>query len=143
MISHLNVIANIIQFRNQDQPGRTAQNVVTQVSLGVLPFSHIYALTLVTQAAQYRGDSVIVLPRFDFGIFLNSIQRFKINQLYVVPPMLIAMISNPGAVAKFDLSSVRSVFSGAAPLGPETIDDILKMFPKWNVCQGYGKLSTL
>lgn len=140
MISHYNVISNIKQITLFDQIARTELGIDTHVALGVLPFSHIYGLTLVAHASQYRGDSVIVMPKFELATFLSAIQRFKIEQLSVVPPMLIQLISNQETVAKYDLSSVRVAFSGAAPLGVETIAAIKKIFPKWNIGQGYGTL---
>ena len=46
--------------------------------------SHIYGLVVVAHGHVYRGDGVIVLPKFEFATFLESIQRFKINSLYLV-----------------------------------------------------------
>jgi len=40
---------------------------------------------------------------------------------------------------KYDLSSVRSVYTGAAPLGKETADGLQKIIPSWAIRQGYGK----
>lgn len=52
--------------------------------MGLLPMSHIYGLVVVAHGHVYRGDGVIVLPKFEFATFLESIQRFKINSLYLV-----------------------------------------------------------
>lgn len=41
--------------------------------------------------------------------------------------------------SKYNLDSVRLVFSGAAPLGEETVQDMKKLWPKWLVAQGYGE----
>lgn len=41
--------------------------------------------------------------------------------------------------SKYNLDSVRMVFSGAAPLGEETVQDMKKLWPKWKVAQGYGE----
>ncbi|KZZ93313.1 phenylacetyl-CoA ligase [Moelleriella libera RCEF 2490] len=138
MLSHLNVIANVVQVRLVDSVARKRLRFDTQTTLGVLPLSHIYALTLVATLAQYRGDRVVVLPQFEPDSFLRSIQQYRIEQLSVVPPMLIFLIMNKGRVSKYDLSSVRFVYSGAAPLGAEVIDGILRMFPDWHIGQGYG-----
>ncbi|KHN98707.1 phenylacetyl-CoA ligase [Metarhizium album ARSEF 1941] len=138
MVSHLNVIANILQVTAVDSVARKQLGVRTQTNLGVLPFSHIYGLTLVALVAHYRGDQVVVLPKFEPATFLDAIQRFSIEQLSVVPPMLIHIITNREAVSKHDLSSVRFVYCGAAPLGTEVIEGILKLYPNWNIGQGYG-----
>lgn len=143
MLSHLNVIANVVQVRLVDSVARKRLRFDTQITLGVLPLSHIYALTLVATLAQYRGDRVVVLPQFEPDSFLRSIQQYRIEQLSVVPPMLIFLVMNKDRVSKYDLSSVRFVYSGAAPLGAEVIDGILRMFPDWHIGQGYGKCSDL
>ncbi|KAM0524865.1 hypothetical protein ACHAPE_000969 [Trichoderma viride] len=138
MVSHANVIANVLQVVVFENVPRNQISIETQNYLAVLPFSHIYALVLVCTVGQYRGDQGIVLPKYNFDDLLGATQRFSIQQIFVVPPMLIHIIGNPDKVAKFDLSSVRFVYCGAAPLGPEIVDSLLKMFPKWRIGQGYG-----
>jgi len=56
-----------------------------------------------------------------------------------VPPIIILMTKNRGTMDKYDLSSVRGIYTGAAPLGKETADDLQKIFPSWLIRQGYGK----
>ncbi|RFU81126.1 amp-binding enzyme [Trichoderma arundinaceum] len=138
MVSHRNVIANVLQLFHFDGISRKQLGIETQVALGVLPFSHIYALVLVSTLGQYRGDETVVLSKYNFHELLDAVQRFKIEQLFVVPPMLIQIIGNPDKVAKYNLDSVRFVYCGAAPLGPEVVEALTKMFPKWRVGQGYG-----
>ena len=60
------------------------QSSYTDVALGLLPQSHIYALVVICHATTYRGDQVINLPKFDLSQYLKAIQRFKINTLYLV-----------------------------------------------------------
>lgn len=95
MISHRNVISNVLQIAAFEKPQRdSAQELgskepgnkygVTEVALGLLPQSHIYSLVVICHATTYRGDQVINLPKFEIQQFLNSIQRFKINTLCLV-----------------------------------------------------------
>ncbi|KAH7634442.1 hypothetical protein B0T09DRAFT_296074 [Sordaria sp. MPI-SDFR-AT-0083] len=142
MISHRNVIANTMQYCIFEDVGRKKNGVETQVELGLLPFSHIYGLVVVAHSATWRGDELIILPKFEFNDFLQAIERFKINHLPLVPPIVVRMLSSRDTLKKFDLSSVRQVFTGAAPLGKETQDELLKLFPKWKVGQGYGLTET-
>lgn len=142
MIAHRNVIANIMQAYWYDSVGRAEKGVVTQTSLGLLPFSHIYGMIVICHAEMYRGDEVIVLPRFEFKQLLGVIQKFKINFLYLVPPIIIQLLRNPAECAKYDLSSVRFLYTGAAPLGEETQEELGKSFPTWGVGQGYGMTET-
>ncbi|GAO14840.1 uncharacterized protein UV8b_04079 [Ustilaginoidea virens] len=138
MVSHFNIIANILQLSTCDSVSRKQLGIETQVNLGVLPFSHIYGLTIVCLLSHFRGDQVIVLPKFDPDTFLNAVQQHKVEQLSVVPPMLIYITTNKHKVSRYDLSSVRWVLCGAAPLGREVVQDVLRLYPNWRVGQGYG-----
>lgn len=84
MISHRNVIANVMQYTTYESYGRAKQGIDTQVELGLLPFSHIYGLVVVAHSAAWRGDEIIVLPKFELTEYLQAIERFKINHLVVV-----------------------------------------------------------
>lgn len=157
MISHLNVIANVLQVSTYEKPVRDQRPPTrrSEVGLGLLPLSHIYGLVVIAQTGTYRGDEVIILPKFELQSYLNAIQRYKIETLYVVrtslpfflkqvnfikvPPIIIQMAKNQGACSKFDLSSVTSIFTGAAPLGAELAEDLHKIYPSWKIRQAYGE----
>ena len=85
MISHHNVISNVIQSNLYEQPSRSQKaDGYTQVTLGLLPLSHIYGLIVVAQVGVYRGDGVIILPKYDLESLLKAIQTYKIQMLYLV-----------------------------------------------------------
>lgn len=73
-----------MQYRWHDSYGRNKFGVETQTGLGLLPFSHIYGLAVVAHGSLYRGDEVVVLPKFEMPTFLSAIEKFKINQLFLV-----------------------------------------------------------
>jgi acyl-CoA synthetase (AMP-forming)/AMP-acid ligase II len=83
-VSHRNVIANCIQYRTFEQVIHDELGIDTQVVLGLLPFSHSYALVVIIHACVARGDSVIVLPGFDLNTYLAATERFRIQLHYVV-----------------------------------------------------------
>ncbi|KAL2043965.1 hypothetical protein N7G274_003485 [Stereocaulon virgatum] len=148
MISHRNVISNVLQISTFEKPYRDSvqepgsKYSFTEIALGLLPQSHIYALVVICHATTYRGDQVINLPKFEIGQYLNAIQRFHINVLFLVPPIIIAMAKNKPVLDKFDLKSVRQIFTGAAPLGEETADELQRQYPSWKIRQGYGLTET-
>ncbi|ERS99509.1 uncharacterized protein SPSK_03166 [Sporothrix schenckii 1099-18] len=142
MISHRNVIANVLQLAAYESVGRKAAGVDTQVEIGLLPFSHIYGLVVIAHAGSFRGDQVIVLPRFELETFLAAIQKYRIQQLRIVPPIVIRLLRTQDVCSKYDLSSVRFVYTGAAPTGEETINDLRAIYPKWTIGQGYGMTET-
>lgn len=81
-ISHHNVIANVMQIVEYEKPFRPAD--YTECVLGLLPLSHIYGLVVIAQAGTYRGDGVIILPRFEIQSYLGAIQDYKIQGLFLV-----------------------------------------------------------
>ncbi|KAJ8131113.1 hypothetical protein O1611_g2513 [Lasiodiplodia mahajangana] len=83
MIAHRNVIANIMQIRWHEDAGRRQKSIETQTQIGLLPLSHIYGLVVIASTGPYRGDSTIILPRFELRTLLQSIQRFKINYMHL------------------------------------------------------------
>ena len=93
MISHRNVIANSLQIAASEKPYRDGQKKPgekydpTEIALGLLPQSHIYALVVICHATVYRGDQVINLPKFDMGHLLGAVQRFKIGSMFLVCSM--------------------------------------------------------
>jgi len=143
MISHRNVIANVIQTAAYEEVFRRTlksdEHKYTENALGLLPFSHIYALVVINHVGLYRGDGIVVLPKFDFQQLLKSIQDHKISTLYLVPPVVILMARNKALLDKYDLGSVKAIYTGAAPLGQELANDIQRQHPTWLIRQAYGK----
>ena len=101
MISHRNVISNVLQISTFEKPYRDSirepgsKYDKTEVALGLLPQSHIYSLVVICHATTYRGDQVINLPKFEMQQLLNSIQRFKINTLFLVSQSTLHPTSHP------------------------------------------------
>ncbi|KAF4448153.1 4-coumarate-- ligase-like 7, partial [Fusarium albosuccineum] len=122
--------------------GRQRKGVTTQAVSGFLPFSHIYGLVIASHTSTWRGDEVIVLPKFELRAFLASIQRFKIRQLLLVPPVILQLLQMRHICAEYDLNSVQFLYSGAAPLGEETIREIQSIYPGWTIGQAYGMTET-
>ncbi|PPJ50273.1 hypothetical protein CBER1_04911 [Cercospora berteroae] len=147
-ISHYNVIANTLQMNTHESLDRDEINKqeggthYTENCLGLLPMSHIYGLVVICHTGIFRGDGVVVLPKYDFKWLLQAIQDHKIAMLYLVPPMIIHLTKAKDTLKQYDLSSVRAAFTGAAPLGKETADDLASTFPKWAIKQGYGLTET-
>lgn len=61
---------------------------------------------------------------------------------YEVPPIIVQMVKGWSTLQKYDLSSVESILTGAAPLGAETAHQIGQLFPNWLIRQGYGLTET-
>jgi acyl-CoA synthetase (AMP-forming)/AMP-acid ligase II len=106
------------------------------VVVAVLPFFHIYGMVVIMMLGLAGGATIVSMPRFDLQEFLGIVQKYRATILPLVPPIVLGLVKHP-AVAQFDLSSVRLVFSGAAPLG-EDIARALASKLGCPVVQGYG-----
>ncbi len=110
MLTHRNLVANVeqISLHRPCAPG--------EWTVGFLPFFHIYGLTVLANFYLASGGGVVTMPRFDLPLFLKLCQDHRVPQVFVVPPVVLAMAKHP-LVDQFDLSALRYLFSGAAPLG--------------------------
>ena len=84
----------------------------------------------------YTGNTTVVMDRFNLDMFCRLVQDFKITYSYVVPPVVLLLAKSP-IVLKYDLSSLRMLGSGAAPLTRELVEtvwDRLKIPVKQGVC---------
>lgn len=88
----------------------------------------------------YSGIQLVVMPRFDLDDFCKFIQDLKITFLYVVPPIVVLLGKHP-SVSQYDLSTVRMMNSGAAPLTKELVDTVYDRL-KIPIKQGYGLSET-
>ncbi|VDM61377.1 unnamed protein product [Angiostrongylus costaricensis] len=103
----------------------------------MLPFYHIYGFGMMNHVL-CNGSTGIVLSKFDPVVFLEAIQTYKPKMIMVVPPILLFLTKHP-MTAKYDLSSVHFVFSGAAPLGKDLCDEFLRKYKHVRyLAQGYG-----
>jgi acyl-CoA synthetase (AMP-forming)/AMP-acid ligase II len=133
MLTHYNLVANICQT----EPIFPSE---MERVIAVLPFYHIYGLTVLLNISLHRGDTIVTMPRFDLEQFLQLLQQHRITRAYLVPPIVLALAKHP-LVANYDLGSLLSINSGAAPLGgnlEQACADRLHCF----VAQGYGLTET-
>lgn len=130
MLSHRNLVANVQQSRvliNLRPDDRV---------LAVLPFFHIYGMTVLLNLALRQRSSLVTMPKFDLVEFLTTIQNFGCTYLYIAPPIAVALAKHP-IVDRYDISSVHTVFSGAAPLDGE-IAELAGKRIRARMMQGYG-----
>ncbi|QRV77962.1 AMP binding enzyme [Ceratobasidium sp. AG-Ba] len=115
------------------------------VMLGILPFYHIYGAVKLVHYPFTLGVPVVISPPFNPEEFCSFIQKYKISCSLIVPPVLVLLASHP-AVDKYDLSTLRFFFSGAAPLGADLIARVQARLKKRGanvvVTQGYGLTET-
>lgn len=130
MLTHANLIANMVlsaQVNSVDE---------RDTLIGVLPFFHIYGMVLILNLAIYRGARLVTMARFDLPEYLGLVQKYQATALNLVPPIVLALAKHP-LVDDYDLSSVRIIGSGAAPLGQDLERACAKRL-NCDIYQGYG-----
>jgi len=116
--------------------------------LGFLPFYHVYGNIKLLHFPWSCGIPVVIQSRFDAEKFCASIERYRITVALIVPPVLVILARHP-AVDKYDLSSLVSIFSGAAPLGAPLVKQVTNRLlarkkgkTRFSIAQGYGLTET-
>jgi 4-coumarate--CoA ligase len=137
MLTHRNIVADLLLVKGA--VGNWYSSAQDKF-LGVLPFFHIYGLTALIHQTLHRGIEMVVMPSFDMEAFLRAIQEHKITFIYVAPPVIVRL-SRDKMVDSYDLSSVKMITSGAAPLTKELVDTVYKRL-KLKISQAYGLSET-
>ncbi|CAH9104665.1 unnamed protein product [Cuscuta europaea] len=134
MLTHKGLVTSLAQHVEGQNPHFYLRG--EDVLLCVLPFFHIYSMSIFLCGLRV-GARILIMQRFDIVPFLELIQKYKVTICPFVPPIVLAIAKSP-AVDNYDLSSVRIVMSGAAPLGKELQDTVRDKFPNATFAQGYG-----
>jgi acyl-CoA synthetase (AMP-forming)/AMP-acid ligase II len=129
MLTHRNLVATLCQHEGIYHVDSD------DVVLAALPFFHIYGLSIVLGYALRHGAIVITLSRFSPAAYLSLIAERRVTWLHVAPPILL-MLASP-ATEGADLSSVRHVLSGAAPLDESIVQRAAARLG-CPIGQGYG-----
>ena len=140
MLSHRNLVAQLLMIR--ESSGKWYSSGSDKV-LGLLPFFHIYGLTALVLQSLHRGIEQVVMSAFDLRLFCELIQKHRIAFTYVAPPVMVKLARDK-EVEKFDLSSLRMITCGAAPLSKELVDLVYKRLGlKANQVYGLSETSPL
>src|SRR5262245_25516294 len=130
MLTHRNLVSNI----EQALATVTMQN--DDAFVAVLPFFHIYGMQVIMNLGLRSGATIVTMPRFDLEQFLSLHQEHRLTRAFVAPPMVVALAKHP-VVDKYDLSALRWILSGAAPLSAELAIECGQRLG-CEVVQGYG-----
>jgi long-chain acyl-CoA synthetase len=131
-LTHANIAANVaqtIRWLPGVEPGR-------EVVLAVLPFVHVFGMTVVMNVALALGAELVLLPRFDLGQAMRTIHARRVTAFPAVPSILGAILDHRDR-EKFDLTSLKIAFSGGAPL-PVEVKTRFETLTGCRVVEGYG-----
>ncbi len=132
MLTHANILANVVQIASWFPDLHCGR----ERFLSVLPFFHIFGLTVGLNLPVYTGCAAIVMPRFDAGEVIKIIGKTKPTIFPGVPAIYTALMAHP-KVDSFDLSSIRFCITGSAPMPVE----VMRRFERKTgskIVEGYG-----
>ncbi|XP_042375841.1 4-coumarate--CoA ligase-like 1 [Zingiber officinale] len=137
VLTHRNFISTALMVTaDQDARGEGPNTF-----LCFLPMFHIFGLSVITYAQLQRGDAIVSMARFEMEATLKALEKYRVTHFFCVPPVMIAL-AKQGKMTKYDLSSLKFVGSGAAPLGKDVMEDVSKNLPSAIIIQGYGMTET-
>nr|AOV62758.1 4-coumarate-CoA ligase 7 [Morus alba] len=137
VLTHGNFIAASLMVAMDQDLAKEMHNVF----LCVLPMFHVFGLAVITYTQLQRGNAIVSMAKFDLEKILMTVEKYKITHLWFVPPIVLALAKN-SVVKKYNLSSLKHIGSGAAPLGKELMEECAKIIPQGVVIQGYGMTET-
>jgi acyl-CoA synthetase (AMP-forming)/AMP-acid ligase II len=130
MLTHHNLVSNMCQM------GQMNLFNEEDTLICVLPLFHIYGMMIIMNLGLYRGTTIVTMPRFELEEFLELMQQYRVSFAHVVPPIMLALAKHP-IVDSYDLSNLRTIFSGAAPLGEAVTRSCIERLG-CHIRQGYG-----
>ncbi|KAF7135384.1 hypothetical protein RHSIM_Rhsim08G0186700 [Rhododendron simsii] len=140
-LTHRNFISLIAGFyylrRGEEEEEEDAPH---PVALNPLPLFHVFGFFMLIRAAA-MGETIVLMERFDFEGMLRAVERYKVTYMPVSPPLVVALAKSE-VVARYDLSSLRVLGCGGAPLGKEVAERFGERFPWVEIVQGYGLTET-
>ena len=136
MLTHANIYANVQQVASWAPDLVSGKERV----LGVLPFFHVFALTVVMIFGLAKGAEIIIMPRFVLDEALHLIDKTRPTLMPGVPTLFNALMSHP-KVKSLDLSSLKLCISGGAPL-PIEVKQRFEAITGCKVVEGYGLSET-
>ncbi|MCA0978960.1 long-chain fatty acid--CoA ligase [Qipengyuania flava] len=132
MLGHSQLAINAQQVAGLNPFG----NPTAEVFMGALPFFHVFANTALLNHAMVTGASIAMVPRFEAGQVLATIEKYKATGFPGVPTMFQALLDHP-KLKKTDISSLRVCISGGAPM-PAPVHTKFEEVTGVRVVEGYG-----
>ena len=132
MLTHFNLVANATQCHQWFWMAEEGKDK----ALAVIPFFHVFAMTSIMNFAIKTGAEIVMLPRFELELLLQTIQRTKPTFFPSVPTLFTAIKNKPD-VGKYDLKSIRRCISGGAPL-PLEVKNEFEALTGCEIVEGYG-----
>jgi len=126
MLTHKGLVTSVAQQVDGENPNLYLRS--DDVVLCVLPLFHIYSLNTVLLCSLRVGAAVLIMPEFDIVKLAELVEKHKVSVAPLVPPIVLAIAKNR-QLEQYDMSSIRMIISGAAPVGKELEDSVRAKLP--------------
>lgn len=113
---------------------------IAETNLLTVPLYHVAGIQAV-MAAIYGGRTLAMMSQFEVKDWMKTVQQEKANRAMLVPTMLKRVIDDPD-FDKYDLSSLRVITYGAAPMPFEVIKKAIDVFPGVMFINAFGQTET-
>lgn len=133
-LSHANIFANVQQATRWIAAGNSAGR---DSMVGVLPFFHVFAMTVVMNWSLWNGIKILLQPKFDIEEVLKLIQHHRPGFFPAVPAIFNAIANHP-QVGEYDFSCLRFCLSGGAPLPVDVKRHFEEKTGSHTIAEGYG-----
>ncbi|KAM3960254.1 uncharacterized protein ACR2FA_005730 [Aphomia sociella] len=142
-LSHRNIVANCMQICEMNIRSHTETTPTHQDAImAVLPFFHIYGATVIMFHKMSIGAKIVTMTKLQPDHFIQSLEKYKTNVLYIAPPLGLLMAAHP-AGSKKTYQYLETVINGAAPFAASDAERLLdKIQHKIDFRQGYGLTET-
>lgn len=141
MLTHYSMVANLCQTTTCRQPPGSREIVLPCGDMGIMakphpgdiffipfPYFHLGGIYMGLFWPLVQGATLICIPNWDPKVFLHSVQKYRVNRLILPPPVQVFLAKSP-LIDQYDLSSVKTILCGAAPISKETANEVFKRIP--------------
>ena len=131
-LTHFNLVSNTTMCKNWLYQCNEGKETI----LGILPFFHVFGMTVVMNFSVMSFSKMILVPKFEPKSVLTTIEKQRPTILPGAPTIYLALLNHPD-LKKYDLSSIHSCISGSAPL-PKEIQEQFEEITGGKLVEGYG-----
>ncbi|CAN4105339.1 unnamed protein product [Withania somnifera] len=136
-LTHRNLIALLasLYYNKYNNAANEGENTEfeQEISFMTLPLFHVFGFFMLIRLAA-MGETTVMTERFDFEKMLAAVEKYKVTYMPVSPPLVVAMAKSDLAL-KYDLSSLKLLACGGAPLGKEVAERFKSRFPNVEILQ--------
>ncbi len=112
MLTHYNLVSMLCQLHASEAL------IENDTTVCVVPMYHLYGLHVVVNLGLRQGATIVILPRYELRQFLITLERYGVTIAPLVPPLVLELSRVP-EVDEHNLSKLRLIHCGAAPLAAE------------------------